>query len=446
MDNVKDIFGTDGIRGPVGPGGINTDLVLKVGLAFGKMLGERYSHPGVLVGKDTRVSSDALEASLIAGLLSAGVDVSCAGILPTPGIAYLTKSMHFSAGIIVSASHNHFSDNGLKFFDDSGNKLSEIFEKKVIKHLGSSSNLATKGIYGKQTSLTDATGRYVEFCKASSPDGFSLSGMKIILDAANGAAFKSLGLVFSELGANIIEIASCPNGININDGVGCVHPTNLSEAVLQHTADLGLSLDGDGDRLIISDRYGRIFNGDELLYVIAKSKVQKKGVGEIRGVVGTLMSNLGLEKAIISIGLEFRRSKVGDRYIAELLRETGWRIGGESSGHIIYLDAHSTGDGIISAIQVLSAILDSGIELDGLLQDFEKIPQVLINVPIARSNNWRDNSTFLAAQQMVANELGDNGRLLVRPSGTEPLLRIMVEAQTEIDAKEKADFLAKTLD
>ena len=442
----KNFFGTDGIRGSVTDGEISSEFVLKLGVTSGVVLKNYFSEPNVIIGKDTRSSGDMLECAIISGLVKTGVNVVCAGRISTPAVAFFTKSLRFSLGIVISASHNSFHDNGFKFFDSDGNKLSDFFENEIEKVFNSNISYIKQIKIGKKRNLVDANGRYVEFCKSSFPTNLNLKNFKIVLDSANGAACGLLGLVYRELGSNVIEFANIPNGENINDGVGSMYPQTLSKLVLKNKADFGVALDGDGDRFIMSDKEGRIFNGDELLYAITKEKISKLGVSKVNGVVGTLMSNLGLEKSLLNLGLEFRRSKVGDKFISEMLRETGWFLGGESSGHILCLDTHTTGDGIINSLQVFSAIINSGLDLDKLISDLVLIPQVLVNVPIEGKKDWKNNVKFIKAQENVAADLGGKGRLLVRSSGTEPLLRIMVEAETENEAKNQANYLSSMLE
>lgn len=438
-------FGTDGIRGRVGQPPITPDFVLRLGMAVGRMLQRHLPAPAVLIGKDTRLSGYMLEAALEAGLASVGVDVVLAGPMPTPAIAYLTRTLRLSAGVVISASHNPFEDNGLKFFDAQGEKLPDAWEAEVEALLASELACAEPHLVGKARRIEDAAGRYIEFCKGSFPTSQSLRGLKLVVDAAHGAAYHVAPDVFHELGADVVAIGNQPNGFNINQEVGATAPAALVQKAQEVGADYGIALDGDGDRLVMCDGHGRLFNGDELLYAIARHRVSRKGKAAVGGVVGTLMSNLALEQRIESMGLDFRRARVGDRYVLEMLKETGWMIGGESSGHIICLDRHSTGDGLVSALQVLSAVVGTGQSLSALMADLRLYPQVLVNVALAPGQAWRDDPAFQAAQQEAIRSLGERGRLLIRPSGTEPLLRIMVETTDQGQAQALADGLAATL-
>ncbi|NBT74548.1 MAG: phosphoglucosamine mutase [Betaproteobacteria bacterium] len=438
-------FGTDGIRGRVGEHPITPEFVLRLGMALGHILAKRFSEPSVLIGKDTRVSGYMLEAALESGLASAGVDVVLAGPMPTPAIAYLTRTLRLSAGVVISASHNPFEDNGLKFFDSQGEKLPDAWELEMEAALEGPLSCTSPQLVGKARRLEDAGGRYIEFCKSTFPAGLNLRGLRLVVDAAHGAAYHVASDVFHELGAEVFSLGNRPDGFNINQLVGATAPEAMASLTAEMDADYGIALDGDGDRLIMADRSGRIFNGDELLYVVGKHRTAKRGKAAVGGLVGTLMSNLALEQRIEAMGLDFRRARVGDRYVLEMLKETGWQIGGESSGHLICLDRHSTGDGLVSALQVLGAVVDSGQALAQLLSDLVLYPQVLLNVPIQEGRDWREHAAFKQAQKDVLRELGSNGRLLVRASGTEPLLRIMVECREESLAQVLAERLARTL-
>jgi phosphoglucosamine mutase len=434
-------FGTDGIRGEVGKSPITPDFVMRLGYAAGIVLQSRRSlgqRPSVLIGKDTRISGYLLEAALEAGFTSAGVDVVKTGPIPTPAVAYLTRALRLSAGLVISASHNPYYDNGIKFFSADGNKLPDQTELEIEKTMDSPLGCTSSDKLGRVRRMEDAAGRYVEFCKSTFPDDLDLRGMKIVLDCANGAAYETAPNVFHELGADVIAIGNKPDGLNINLEVGATHPETLRKAVLDNQADLGIALDGDADRLIMVDASGRIYNGDELLYVLVKDRHAQSHVG---GAVGTLMSNLALEQAFKRLGVGFARAKVGDRYVLEQLQERGWLYGGESSGHILALDCHTTGDATISALQILAAIKRSGQQLSDLLRDLQLFPQRLINITVAKDFDWKSHSGLQKTQKDVESELGEDGRILIRASGTEPLLRFMVEAKTQT----QADVMAKRL-
>jgi phosphoglucosamine mutase len=434
-------FGTDGIRGEVGKSPITPDFVMRLGYAAGIVLQSRRSlgqRPSVLIGKDTRISGYLLEAALEAGFTSAGVDVVKTGPIPTPAVAYLTRALRLSAGLVISASHNPYYDNGIKFFSADGNKLPDQTELEIEKTLDSPLGCTSSDKLGRVRRMEDAAGRYVEFCKSTFPDDLDLRGMKIVLDCANGAAYETAPNVFHELGAEVLAIGNKPDGLNINLEVGATHPETLRKAVLENQADLGIALDGDADRLIMVDSSGRIYNGDELLYVLVKDRHAQSHVG---GAVGTLMSNLALEQAFKKLGVGFARAKVGDRYVLEQLQERGWLYGGESSGHILALDCHTTGDATISALQILAAVKRSGLQLADLLRDLQLFPQRLVNVTVAKDFDWKSHTGLQQTQKDVEAELGDDGRILIRASGTEPLLRFMVEAKTQM----QADVMAKRL-
>jgi phosphoglucosamine mutase len=436
-------FGTDGVRGRVGDAPITPDFVMRLGYAAGTVLTQRSGHrPSVLIGKDTRISGYMLEAALEAGLSAAGVDVVLSGPLPTPGVAYLTRALRLSAGVVISASHNPYEDNGIKFFSADGNKLPDETEALIEQALDAPMGCVGSDRLGRARRIDDAAGRYVEFCKSSFPSALDLHGMKLVLDCAHGAAYHTAPHVFHELGADLVQIGQSPNGLNINDGVGATHPETMRKAVLEHRADLGIALDGDADRLIMCDAQGRLYNGDELLYVMVKDRAH---LGPVAGAVGTLMSNLGLEQAFGRLGVAFARAKVGDRYVLEMLQQRGWIFGGESSGHLLALDRHSTGDGTISALQVLTAIKRSGLSLAQLTAELTMYPQTLINVRVPRGFDWQSHSGLRAEQERVERDLGESGRILIRASGTEPLLRVMVEAQDEATAERFARRLADTV-
>lgn len=424
-------FGTDGVRGKVGDAPITPEFVMKLGYAAGVTLVARENlpageHPAVLIGKDTRISGYMLEAALEAGFAAAGVDVMLAGPIPTPAVAYLTRALRLQAGVVISASHNPFYDNGIKFFSAGGTKLPDALEAEIEANLDEPMGCVDSARLGKARRINDAAGRYIEFCKSTFPNELDLRGLRIALDCAHGAAYQIAPSVFHELGAEVLPVGVEPNGLNINDGVGATRPEHLRQAVLAQGADLGIALDGDADRLIMVDHRGEIYDGDKLLYVIA---VAQKAKGRLDGVVGTLMSNLGFEHAIDRLGAPFARAKVGDRYVLELLHERGWKLGGENSGHIICLDCHSTGDGIVSALQVLAALKERGVTLAEACSDLVFYPQRLINVRLPAGFDWRADGSIAAAQARAEQALGESGRVLLRPSGTEPLLRVMVEGR-----------------
>lgn len=436
-------FGTDGIRGTVGIFPITPDFVLRLGNAVGRVLRATHERPVVLIGKDTRISGYMLESALEAGLNSAGVDVVLTGPLPTPGVAYLTRALRLSLGVVISASHNPFGDNGIKFFSARGEKLPDAWEEEVEAALAGEPLWTDSASLGKARRLNDAPGRYLEFCKSTFSNDLSLRGLKIVVDGAHGAAYHIAPDVFHELGAEVIRIGCEPDGLNINDGVGATAPQALVEAVRMHRADYGIALDGDADRLQVVDAAGRLYNGDELLYVMVADRLAH---GEkVPGVVGTLMTNMAVEVAIRRLGVEFVRAKVGDRYILEELVRRGWQLGGESSGHLLALDRHTTGDGIVSALQVLQAQQRACRSLAQLLDGVTLFPQTMINVRLAPGQDWKSNARLAAEQERIIAELGDTGRILIRPSGTEPLLRVMVEAQDAQVARQCAERLVATL-
>ncbi len=436
-------FGTDGIRGTVGIFPITPDFVLRLGNAVGRVLRATHERPVVLIGKDTRISGYMLESALEAGLNSAGVDVVLTGPLPTPGVAYLTRALRLSLGVVISASHNPFGDNGIKFFSARGEKLPDAWEEEVEAALAGEPLWTDSASLGKARRLNDAPGRYLEFCKSTFSNDLSLRGLKIVVDGAHGAAYHIAPDVFHELGAEVIRIGCEPDGLNINDGVGATAPQALVEAVRMHRADYGIALDGDADRLQVVDAAGRLYNGDELLYVMVADRLAH---GEkVPGVVGTLMTNMAVEVAIRRLGVEFVRAKVGDRYILEELVRRGWQLGGESSGHLLALDRHTTGDGIVSALQVLQAQQRACRSLAQLLDGVTLFPQTMINVGLAPGQDWKSNARLAAEQERIIAELGDTGRILIRPSGTEPLLRVMVEAQDAQVARQCAERLVATL-
>ena len=446
---TRQYFGTDGIRGRVGIAPITPDFVMRLGYAAGKVLAQTEqsalsatSRPAVLIGKDTRISGYMLEAALEAGFAAAGVDVMLAGPVPTPAVAYLTRALRLSAGVVISASHNLFQDNGIKFFSASGNKLPDAVELAIEAQLAQPMSCVSSEKLGKAKRLDDARGRYIEFCKSTFPNELDLRGLKIVVDCAHGAAYHIAPDVFHELGAEVIAIGNQPNGLNINDKHGATEPAALSAAVKEHGADIGIALDGDADRLLMVDASGRIFNGDELLYVMVKDRHANDGVD---GAVGTLMTNMAVESAFKKMGVGFARAKVGDRYVLETLLERGWQVGGEGSGHLLFLDKHTTGDGIISALQVLSALRRADSRLEQAIADMQLWPQTLLNVRIQRGFDWQSSPALIAAKQAAESTLGSDGRVLIRPSGTEPLLRVMVEARDPELARSLAERLVESV-
>jgi phosphoglucosamine mutase len=435
-------FGTDGVRGLVGQAPITPDFVMRLGYAAGKVLAQSASssqRPVVLIGKDTRISGYMLEAALEAGFAAAGVDVMLGGPLPTPAVAYLTRALRLSAGVVISASHNPFQDNGIKFFSAQGNKLPDDVEAAIEEALELPMACVSSEKLGRAKRLDDARGRYIEFCKSTFPNELDLKGLKLVVDCAHGAAYNIAPDVFHELGAEVVAIGNQPNGMNINDKHGATAPQNLAKAVQEHEADLGIALDGDADRLLMVDNAGRIYNGDELLYIMVKDRLKN---GQIGGAVGTLMTNMALEVAFKDMGVGFARAKVGDRYVLEVMQEKGWLIGGEGSGHLLFLDKHTTGDGIVSALQVLSALRRCGNSLAACTADIDMYPQSLINVKVRPGFDWRMNEAIMAEKALVEDELGNEGRVLIRPSGTEPLIRVMVEAKYAETAERMAKRIA----
>ena len=418
-------FGTDGIRGTVGEPPITPDFVLKLGWAAGRVLAARGSSK-ILIGKDTRISGYMFESALEAGISAAGVDVRLLGPMPTPAIAYLTRTLHAQAGIVISASHNAYTDNGIKFFGDDGRKLSDQIEADIERMLDEPISVVPTDKLGKVRRIDDARGRYIEFCKSTAP-GLNLGGLKIVVDTANGAAYHITPDVLEELGAEVVPMANKPDGFNINRDCGSTNPDALRRQVVEEGADLGLALDGDADRLIMVDERGQVVDGDQLLYIIARDRHRR---GRLEGgVVGTLMSNLGLELALRARDIPFVRAKVGDRYVMEQLDQRGWLLGGESSGHLVCLDRTSTGDGTVAALQVLDALRREGRGLREAVTEAPLLPQTLINVRGAHRDRYQDDDGLRAALGEVEAELGDNGRVLLRPSGTEPLVRVMVEGK-----------------
>jgi phosphoglucosamine mutase len=442
-------FGTDGVRGRVGEAPITPDFVMRLGYAAGRVLTGLDSHlapgahPAVLIGKDTRISGYMLESALQAGLSAAGVDILLTGPMPTPAVAYLTRALRAQAGIVISASHNPFEDNGIKFFSAEGTKLPDAIEHAIEEALEQPMLVMPSAQLGKARRIDDAAGRYVEFCKSTFPNALDLRGMRIVLDCAHGATYHVAPDVFHELGADVIAIGHQPNGLNINHECGSTHPQALQQGVRQHGADLGIAFDGDGDRVAMVDAAGNLLDGDQLLHIIA---VHRHRAGKLQGgVVGTLMTNLALEQALEKRGIPFARAKVGDRYVLELMNQKGWMLGGENSGHILCLDKHSSGDGIIAALQVLYALRESGNDLQALAADMTLYPQVLVNVTVKQRIDLDGNVALRDALQAAESELNGSGRVLLRASGTEPKVRVMVEGrelgQVESLAQRIAEFV-----
>lgn len=442
---TKKYFGTDGIRGRVGDAPITPDFIMRLGHAAGKVL-VAHSHnpqenerPTVIIGKDTRISGYMLESAMEAGLCAAGVDVVLVGPMPTPAVAYLTRALRLSAGAMISASHNPYDDNGIKFFSATGAKLPDNIELEIEAELEKPLTTKPSAQLGRVRRINDADGRYIEFCKSTFPNDLDLRGLRIVVDCANGATYHIAPHVFHELGAEVISVANQPNGMNINQDCGATEPRGLLAAVKQHRADLGVALDGDGDRLIMADGEGGLYDGDQLLYVIAKHRQES---GQFKGgIAGTLMTNLGLELALKRLNIPFGRAKVGDRYVLEMLLENGWQWGGENSGHIVCLDKHTTGDGIISALQVLTALRTSGATLKHYTAELTLLPQVLVNVRVKNGFDYKSAPEIQQAVRQAESDLGDNGRVLLRPSGTEPLIRVMVEGK----ASKQVDALARRI-
>ncbi len=436
-------FGTDGIRGTVGQAPITPDFILKLAHSVGRVLKKTIERPTVLIGKDTRISGYMLESALESGFNSAGVDVVLLGPLPTPGVAYLTRAQRADLGVVISASHNPFQDNGIKFFSAQGTKLSDQWELEVEAELEKPPVWADSPNLGKTRRLDDAAGRYIEFCKSTFAHSLTLKGLTIVVDGAHGAAYHIAPLVFHELGAEIICIGCAPDGLNINDRIGATHPQTLVDTVKLHKADFGVALDGDADRLQIVDAAGRLYNGDELLYLMVCERLDR---GEkVPGAVGTLMTNMAVELALRERGVEFVRAKVGDRYVLEELERRGWLLGGEGSGHLLALDKHTTGDGLISALQVLQATVRSGKTLSQLLENVTLFPQTLINVKLGPGQDLEKNTHLASESERIEAELAGSGRILIRPSGTEPVVRVMVEARDARQARSSAERLAQAV-
>ena len=438
-------FGTDGIRGTVGQHPITADFMLKLGYAAGKVLTHNTKvKKRVLIGKDTRVSGYMFESALEAGLIAAGVNVDMLGPMPTPAIAYLTRAFRASAGIVISASHNPVADNGIKFFSADGFKLDDEIELEIEALIDQPLITNDSFTLGKARRISDATGRYVEFCKGSLPSQFNLAGFKIVLDCANGATYNAAPKVFKELGAHTITMATEPNGFNINDKCGSTYMEGLCTRVVEENADFGIALDGDGDRVLFSDANGEIVDGDELIYIIAQHRLQS-GQG-CNGVAGTLMSNLGLELALKDLNIPFLRTKVGDRYVVEALKDNDWNLGGEASGHVLCSDLNTTGDGIVAALQVIRAISDSGKPLADLKLGMSKFPQTMINVRLAKKVDITENNAINAAVAEAEQKLAGRGRILLRPSGTEPLIRVMAEGDDQALVEQQVKAIAKIVE
>ncbi len=435
-------FGTDGIRGRVGDGVMTPEFVLKLGWAAGKVLCEEGNNL-VLIGKDTRISGYMLESVLEAGLSAAGVNSRLLGPMPTPAIAYLTTTLRASAGIVISASHNPYYDNGVKFFSSEGTKLPDEIEQRIEEEMEKPLTTVSSDLLGKVERIRDAAGRYIEFCKSTISNNVRLKGLKIVIDCAHGATYHVAPSVFRELGAEVVSIGTQPNGVNINHQCGATDPKQLRMALIEHHANLGIAMDGDGDRLIMVDENGEVVDGDELLYVIGTARKRKHSLKG--GIVGTLMSNLGLEHALKRQNIEFMRAAVGDRYVLEMLQQQAWELGGESSGHIICLDRTSTGDAIVAALQVLEVLVDEGINLRDAKQGMSKYPQTLLNVPIKQKIDISKSKDIQEAVNDAKSQLADNGRVLLRPSGTEPLIRVMVEGVDASQVRTLAEQIASVV-
>lgn len=441
---VKRYFGTDGIRGSVGVPPITPDFVLRLGHAAGRVFLRRSTtrHASVLIGKDTRASGYMLESALLAGFSSSGVDIVECGPIPTPAVAYLTRALRLDAGVVISASHNPYNDNGIKFFSTEGTKFPDPVELEIEDELDAGYACVPSVELGKAHRLNDATGRYIEFCKSTFDFSTDLKGLRILVDCANGAAYHIAPDVFHELGAEVVAVGNTPDGLNINAGVGATHTENLSRLCAENGCDVAVSLDGDADRLIMADAHGHVYNGDELLYVIVRDRML---AGPVEGCVGTLMTNYALERRFGELGVGFVRAKVGDRYVLEELKRKGWLYGGESSGHIIALDRQTTGDGIVSALQVLAAMRRNGQTVAELTADLKLMPQVLVNKRLSAGYDWQNDREFSRTVELCRSEVEGCGRVLIRPSGTEPLLRIMVEAEDAEIASRLAHQMADSL-
>ena len=445
---ARQFFGTDGIRGVVGQDPITPDFFIRLGFAIGSILvknniDKKIKHPSVVIGKDTRVSGYMLESALEAGFIAAGVNVYLTGPMPTPAIAYLTKALRSQAGVVISASHNPFPDNGIKIFSEAGEKLSDAFETEVELALNQPIKTVLPDDLGKAKRVDDAPDQYIEFCKSTFPENLNLHGLKIVLDCAHGATYHVAPKIFSELGAEVITVGNEPDGFNINLDVGSTNPKTIKEATLKHKADLGIAFDGDGDRVVMIDHLGHIVDGDQLVLVIARALKQKNQLKG--GVVGTLMTNMAIENALNDLGVEFVRTDVGDRYVLETLLEKGWSIGGENSGHILTLDQHSTGDAIIASLQVLKSLRLLNQSLYEATKDSPLYPQVLINVVTSKKIDLENNKSIQDAIKNVESKLNDKGRVLLRSSGTEPKIRVMVEGEDLKEVKSAAELIAKVV-
>ena len=443
---TRKYFGTDGVRGTVGESPMTPDFVMRLGYAAGKVLsgttGGPGKHPAVLIGKDTRISGYMIESALEAGFSAAGVDVHMSGPVPTPAVAYLTRALRLSAGVVISASHNPYPDNGIKFFSSDGFKLPDQTEAAIEAEMEAPMGCNQASELGKVRRVEDAGGRYIEFCKSTFPAELDLKGLKIVVDCAHGAAYAIAPHVFHELGADVVAIGVQPDGMNINDKVGATAPAHLVNEVKKQSADLGIAFDGDADRVLMADRSGRTYDGDQLLYAIAKHRAAKE---KLSGVAGTLMTNLAFEDAMRRLGIPFARAQVGDRYVLELMREKRWQLGGENSGHIICLDKHTTGDGIVSALQVLHALREPGRTLAELTADLVMYPQVLLNVEVPRGFNWEKHELIRKARTDAERSLDGKGRVLLRPSGTEPVVRVMVEGEPKEAIESAANSIASAV-
>ena len=432
-------FGTDGVRGTVGSSPMTPEFVLRLGYAAGKVLSVQGRNPAVLIGKDTRISGYMFESALEAGFSAAGVDVHMCGPIPTPAVAYLTRALRLTAGIVISASHNPYPDNGIKIFSGDGFKLPDETEAAIEAEMERPMGCNQAANLGKAWRVDDACGRYIEFCKSTFPADLDLKGLRIVVDCAHGAAYNVAPHVFHELGADVASIGVEPDGLNINENTGATSPASLKKEVSLQKADFGIALDGDGDRVVIADSAGRLYDGDQLLYSIAAHRSLKR---KVNGIAGTLMTNLAFENAVKKLGIAFGRAKVGDRYVLELMREKGWELGGENSGHLICLDKHTTGDGIVSALQVLHAVRESGRSLAELTAELVMYPQVLVNVAVPRGFKWEKHEVIRQAQTDAERALNGRGRVLLRPSGTEPVLRVMVEGEPREAIESAANSIA----
>ncbi len=442
-------FGTDGVRGKVGEAPITPEFVMRLGYAAGQVLvADRGSlpaeqHPTILIGKDTRISGYMLEAALEAGFTAAGVNVLMTGPMPTPAVAYLTRALRLQAGVVISASHNPFEDNGIKFFSATGEKLPDRVEAAIEARLDFPMTTVAARQLGRARRIEDAAARYIEFCKSTFPNRLDLRGLRVVVDCANGATYHIAPHVLHELGAEVIAIGNTPDGFNINEECGATYTPALAAAVHKHRADVGIALDGDGDRLMMADASGRVYDGDQLVYIIARHRIQSNYMKG--GVVGTLMTNLGMEHALGRLNVPFERAKVGDRYVLERLQANGWTLGGETSGHILCLDKHTTGDGIVSALQVLRAMRETGETLEAMTADLETYPQVMINVPVRKGFRLDQSAAVQAVVTEVESQINGSGRVVLRASGTEPLIRVMVEGREADRVRQAAEYIAQTV-